>query len=57
MTIIQTADNLLQHFLHHTSPQERTVETAIPQQILAAPRGDDTRNAKFGLVGEAMMSF
>lgn len=57
MTIIQTADNLLQHFLHHTPPQEHTVETAIPQQVLAALRGDDTRNAKFGAVGEDVLPF
>lgn len=57
MTIIQTADNLLQHFLHHTPPQEHTVETAIPQQVLAALRGDDTRNTKFGAVGEDVLPF
>lgn len=57
MTIIQRADNLLQHFLHHTPPQECTVEAAIPQQVLAAPRRDDTKNAKFGLVGEDVLLF
>lgn len=57
MTIIQTADNLLQHFLHHSPPQESTVETAIPQQVLASPRGGDTRNARFGLVSEDVLPF